>query len=172
MNVICPRCGKENTTPFSDTVFHTHGYECADCKKDFGVDDGKTFSEWEKELNYFEYERVHKDKTKKKLVIAMDEKTGHVMLSPTIVYPNRMMQPIEPQDITESFDVLKQLIFEKLFILDWDRISVGLLLGQDESYSIRMKFTSKPEISYSGTNRFPPYLKVLEQLFSSFFELA
>lgn len=171
MNVICPRCGKTNTTPFSDSVFHTHGYECADCKKDFGVDDGKSLAEWEDELISLEYERVSKDQTKKKLILKKDEKTGKAIITPSIIYPDKMMQPIEPQDVTQSFDMLKKLIFEKIYILDWNRINVGLVLGKDESFMVRLKFSSKPEISFSGTNKFPPYLVVLDQLFASFFEL-
>ena len=82
-----------------------------------------------------------------------------------------MMQPIEAQDITMMWPVLKELFFEKVFILDWNRINVGLVTGNDESFDIKMKFTSKPDMTFSGTNRFPPYLKVLDQLFESFFEL-
>ena len=81
------------------------------------------------------------------------------------------MQPIEAQDITMMWPVLKELLFEKVFILDWNRINVGLVTGADESFDIKMKFTSKPDMTFSGTNRFPPYLKVLDQLFESFFEL-
>ena len=41
MNTICPRCGKGDTIPFSDSVLHTVGFECANCHQDFGVDDEK-----------------------------------------------------------------------------------------------------------------------------------
>lgn len=170
MNIICPRCGKDNTIPFSDIKDHTHGYECQDCKKDFGVDDGKKLKEWEDELTAFSYERTFKDGSKKKLVIK-DDGNGKILLSPSIIYPDKMMQPIQPQDITANYPNLKELFFEKIFILDWNRIGVGLLLGKDESYEIRMKFKTKPELSFSGTNSFPPYLKVLNQLFEPFFEL-
>lgn len=171
MNIICPHCGKDHTTPFSDSVFHTTGYECEDCKKDFGVDDGKTLKEYEDSLISFEYERTLKDQTKKKIVVSRNEKTNKVTISPSIVYPNKMMQPVEAMDLTSSFEMLKNIIFEKIYILDWDRNLTGLLLGKDESYSIVMKFTSKDEIRLIGTNKFPPYLVVLDQLFSSFFEL-
>ncbi len=171
MSVICPRCGKENTIPFSDSVYHTHGYECEDCKKDFAVDDGKKIKEWENDLLSFEYERVYKNQTKKRILIQVDEKENKVMLTPSIVYPDKKLQPIESQDLTAFYPSLKVLLFEKLFILDWNRINVGLILGQDESFSIKMKFRTKPEITFSGTNRFPPYFKVLEDLFAFFFEL-
>lgn len=168
-NIICPRCGKDNTIPFSDIKDHTHGFECQDCKKDFGVDDGTILKSWEDELICFEYERTQKDQTKKKLII--EEKEGKIFLTPSIIYPNKMMQPIEPVDITDMYSQLKNLIFEKLYILDWNRINVGLLLGNDEEFEIKMKFKNKPTITYSGTNQFPPYLKVLDQLFSGFFEI-
>lgn len=167
-NVVCPRCGKDNTIPFSDIKDHTHGFECQDCKKDFGVDDGKKLHEWEDSLYYFEYERTLKDQTKKKIII--EEKEGKAILTPSILYPNKMLQPIESQDMTAMFPQLKELFFEKIYILDWNRINVGLILGQDESFDLKLKFKNKPDITYSGTNKFPPYLKVLDQLFSSFFE--
>lgn len=169
MNVICPKCGKENTVPFSDIKLNQHGFECQDCHKDFGVDDGKTLKEWEDSLVDFFYERVYKDKSKKRISIQVKE--DKVLLCPSIVYPNKMMQPIEAQDITMMWPALKELFFEKIFILDWNRINVGLVTGADESFDIKMKFTSKPDMTFSGTNRFPPYLKVLDQLFESFFEL-
>ena len=67
MSVICPKCGKENTVPFSDIKLNQHGFECQDCHKDFGVDDGKTLKEWEDSLVDFFYERVYKDKSKKRI---------------------------------------------------------------------------------------------------------
>jgi hypothetical protein len=169
MSVICPRCGKDNTIPFSDSVYHTHGFECQDCKKDFGVDDGTKLKEWEQELLSLEYEREDKDHTKKIIEITIAE--DKVTLTPSIIYPDKMKQPIESQDITPMKDNLLQLIFEKLYVLDWNRINVGFVTGKDETFELRLNFKTKPEISYSGTNRFPPYLKVLDQLFSSFFEL-
>ena len=36
MRVVCPRCGKDDTSFFSDTVFETNGIYCENCKKDFG----------------------------------------------------------------------------------------------------------------------------------------
>ena len=61
--------------------------------------------------------------------------------------------------------------FQKNAVMIERTNSFGFLLKADESFDIKMKFTSKPDMTFSGTNRFPPYLKVLDQLFESFFEL-
>ena len=169
MNIICPKCGKENTIPFSDSEFHTHGFECEDCHKDFGVDDGKMISTYIQDIKEFHYERIYKDQIKKELTIKFDE---HITtLTPTITYPNKMKQPIEDQDLTPMKDALLDLFFNKCFILDWNRTNLGLLTGKDESFSITIKFHQKDTITISGTNRFPPYLIVLDQLFEDFFKL-
>ena len=169
MSVICPKCGKENTAMFSDSVYKTHGYECQDCHKDFGVDDGHSIAEYIDELTVLDYERISKDKTKKSIKIEL--LADKVIMTPAILYPNKMIQPIEKQDITPMGDALKDLLFNKIFILDWNRINIGLMTGNDESFSIKLTFKTKDPILLSGTNRFPPYLKVLDQLFEGFFEL-
>lgn len=169
MSINCPRCGKEDTIPFSDTVLKTHGFECQTCHKDFGVDDGHTFSQYEEELLLLEYERIGKDKTKKSITIEfLDDKTW---ITPQIVYSNKMLQPIEKQEITPMAESFKKLLFEQLYILDWNRINLGLITGSDESFTLKLKFKHKDSITFSGTNRFPPYLVVLDQLFEGFFEL-
>lgn len=169
-NVICPKCGKDDTLPFSDSKFHTHGFECHTCKKDFGVDDGNNIKDYEKSLISFKYERTYKDQTIKRIEIKKDGE--FVYLTPSIVYPNKMIQPIEKQDITFMFEQLKVLLFEKIFILDWNTSSsVGLILPKNEIVDIKMDFDGKPQVHIHQMNVLPPYLPVLEQLFSSFFEL-
>ena len=101
MSVICPHCGKENTVPFSDSVYHTHGYECEDCKKDFGVDDGKKLKEKEDNLVSFSYEKKHKDGEENRVLI--EEKDGKILLEPSVLHANHMLEQIEPQDRSSRF---------------------------------------------------------------------
>lgn len=168
MSVICPHCGKENTVPFSDSVYKTHGFECQDCHKDFGVDDGKTLKAKEKDLSAFYYE--HKDKEGECKRIKIEEKDGKVLLEPSILHKNHMLEPIETQDITDMWEKLKVLLFEQLYILDWDRSLTGFVTGRDETYKLILTFKAEDPITYTGVNRFPPYLKALDNLFSYFFE--
>ena len=168
MSVICPRCGKENTVPFSDSVYHTHGFECEDCKKDFGVDDGKKLKEKEDNLLSFSYERKHSNGEENRVLI--EEKDGKVLLEPSVLHANKMLEPIEPQDISDMWPKLKTLIFEQLYILDWDKTLVGFITPNEESYRLVLTFKDKEEITYTGENKFPPYLKALDHLFGYFFE--
>lgn len=169
MSIICPKCGKDDVIPFSDSEFHTHGFECHTCNEDFGVDDGKTIKEYIDDLISIEYEKIEKDQTKKRLSIL--EENGKYLIKPSIVYPNKLLQPIEPQDISQLWKTLKTIIVEKLYILDWNPSTLGLMKGKDESYSLILKFKTKPTLTYKGINKFPPYLKALEQIFSPFFEI-
>ncbi len=81
-----------------------------------------------------------------------------------------MLEPIEPQDITDMWQKLKVLFFEQLFILDWDKTLTGFITPQSESYRLVLTFKDKEEITYTGENRFPPYLPALDHLFEYFFE--
>ena len=64
---------------------------------------------------------------------------------------------------------LKALIFEQLYILDWDKTLVGFITPNEESYRLVLTFKDKEEITYTGENKFPPYLKALDHLFGYFF---
>lgn len=169
MSVICPKCGNDDVSPFSDIEFHTHGFECHTCKEDFGVDDGKTIKEFEDDLISLQYQKIDKDQTKKRLII--EEENSEYFIKPSIIYPNKLLQPIEPQNIDELWETLKTILFEKLFVLDWNNNLSGLMLGKDESFSLILTFKTKGTLTYTGTNKFPPYLTVLEQLFAPFFEI-
>ena len=168
MNTICPRCGKDNTLPFSDSAFHTHGFECEDCKKDFGVDDGETFKQYEKLLTEFSYKRKDLNGDTKQVVIQKEKET--IYLIPSILYANKMLQPFEKVDISSFWPALKKLFFEQIYILDWEENSQGL--GKEE-YEIHMKFflAMRKDISLKGKGKLPPYLIVLDQLFASFFQM-
>jgi hypothetical protein len=170
MNVSCPRCGKDNTEGFFDKTLKTQGYHCDDCNLDFGVDDGKIFADHEKLLNDFSYQRTGKDGTIRQIYI--HQVLDKITLAPSLVKKG-ILTPFETLDITEEWEDLKHLFFEKLFLLDWPDSLAGIITGkEDESYEIRMKFSMNliPEIRKTGTDQFPPYLKVLDQLFAPFFE--
>ena len=53
MKVYCPYCGNSEATPFSDSVYKNHGFECDSCHKDFGVDDRTTFIYHENNVGEF-----------------------------------------------------------------------------------------------------------------------
>lgn len=170
-NIICPRCGKDNTQAFRDQKLHTSGYECLDCHRDFGVDNGKDIEDYEKNLSEFYYSHTDKKGFTKRIRIKK-ESDGKVLLSASAIDENGFRQPYDPVDVTSFFDKLKDIFFRKCFILDWDRDLTGLLLPKgNEKYEIRLIFSSPllREIKLTGTNKFPPYFKIRPVLFGQFF---
>lgn len=172
MNEICPRCGKDNTQPFRDKKLGTHGFECLDCHKDFGVDDGTTIGQYEENLSDFFYSKTDKEGFTRQIKIHK-ESNEKVMLSASTIDKNGRRQPFEPRNIAPIFPELKTLLFRKLYILDWEPELLGLLLPSGNAkYEIKLGFSLSvlPEKVYKGTNRFPPYFKILPMIFEQFFE--
>lgn len=167
MNVICPKCGKENTVPFSDSVFKQTGFECEDCKSDFGVDDGIILHNHIQLLNYFYF--THTLKTGVTENITIQKEDNKVVLKLEKV-ENKILQPYESVDFTNDFENFKSLLFEKLFILDWNKTNIGLKVDSDESFKIILKYEKEYEdYIISGINKLPPYFKILDMIFSTLF---
>ncbi len=170
MSVICPYCGKENTSSFRDKKLKTTGYECLDCHRDFGVDDGKKLEEYQASLTDFFFS--YTDKTGFTKQIKIHHGNGVTTLSVSTIDGKGLRQPYEPRDITPIFDELKTILFKKVFLLDWERNLVGLLLPSgNEKYEIKLSYggTLFPDRIFKGVNRFPPYLKALRRIFDGFF---
>ncbi|MFA6625066.1 MAG: hypothetical protein WCS80_04825 [Bacilli bacterium] len=170
-NTICPICGKDDTETFFDRKLHQQGYHCLSCNRDFGVDDGKKIKQYEDELNDFVYERVEKDSTIKRIYIK--KILDKVTLKPELI-KNKVLQPYQEADISDLWPTLKKFLFEQIYILDWPDTLTGFLTGKnDESYEIDMKFQLAliNPIVKKGEALLPPYLKALDTLFSSFFEI-
>ena len=170
MNVICPICGKDHTVPFSDSVYKTCGFECSDCKKDFGVDDGKTIKEHIDSLGYFSFTHKLKNGTTEKVVIMKNN--DKAVLKMSFIDENKFLHPYQDIDFTASFTPFIEMLFKKLFILDWKRDSLGILTGNDESFEIEMRYNLNKfdDTIIKGTNSFPVYFKALDTIFSSLFE--
>jgi hypothetical protein len=168
MKIVCPICGKDDTSGFLDKELHTQGMHCNSCNADFGVDDGKKINEYQKLLTDFSYSHKDKEGTVKEIYIHRIKDT--VTLTPSIIEKG-VLQPYSPIDISPMFDKLTDLFFNKVYILDWVSPLTGLILDKNETYKIEMKFSMNllPDIKKEGTNKFPPYLVVLEKLFDSFF---
>lgn len=168
MNIICPRCGKENTIPFSDTKLKTTGFYCEDCKKDFFVDDGTIIKKHEEMLTDFKYQHTDKEGITYQVYI---QKVGDkVTLSPSFI-KDKMLTPYEAIDFSKDWEGFTKLLFEKIYLLDWNHNETGLITGKDESYQITLKYSlaAYPDDVFKGTDKFPPYLTVLNQIFSCFF---
>lgn len=170
MKVYCPHCGNSESTPFSDSVYKTHGYQCDSCHKDFGVDDGKTLSEHEHNLMEFYFRYTEKDGSS--MQISIKKEGENVYLYPSKILTDKRLQPYEKIDFTNQFDGFKQLVFEQLFLLDWPKTSTGFVTGKDESFEIRLNYNLSiyPEDIYKGTNAFPKLFPVLKNIFSTLFE--
>ena len=170
MKVYCPYCGNSEATPFSDSVYKNHGFECDSCHKDFGVDDGKTFLEHENNLGEFYFRYTEKDGSS--LSVDIKKEADKVYLYPSRILADKRLQPYEKIEFTEQFEGFKKLIFEQFFILDWPKVSTGFVTGKDESFEIRMKYNLSlfPEDKIIGTNAFPKLFPVLKNIFSSLFK--
>lgn len=170
MKVYCPHCGNGESTPFSDSVYKTHGYQCDSCHKDFGVDDGKTLSEHENNLTEFYFRYTEKDGSS--LQVSIKKEGENVYLYPSKILTDKRLQPYEKIDFTSQFEGFKKLVFEQLFLLDWPKTSTGFVTGKDESFEIRLKYNLSlyPEDIYRGTNAFPKLFPVLKNIFSTLFE--
>lgn len=170
MSEVCPKCGSENVTPFSDSVYKTHGFECENCHHDFGVDDGKMLDEKISSLISIYYERKGKDGVSKRIEIKEENKK--VTVTPSILYPNKYLQPITPQELpVDVFTQFKSILVKNIFILDWNEENNGLLTLPDETFKVILTFNNNETKTIKGVNKFPPYLVVLDQIVSSFYEV-
>lgn len=170
MKAYCPYCGNSESTPFSDSVYKTHGYQCDSCHKDFGVDDGKTLLLHETNLTEFFYSYTDKDGVT--LRIEIKKEGDQFYLYPSKILSDKRLQPYEKIDFTTQFEGFKALLFEQLFILDWPKISTGFVTGKDESFEICLKYDHSfyPEDKFTGTNAFPKLFPVLKNIFTTLFE--
>ena len=167
---ICPKCGKENTSLFSDTVDKTHGYHCDDCNIDFGVDDGKKINNYESLLSEFYYKKIDKDSTVHEVSIKKIGSSSELVL--TLIKDN-VKTVSNTIDFSSYFESFKKLLFENLFILDWQDSTNGIILeNNNESYELEIKFRLGllPTIKKDGINSFPPYEIALERILLSLFE--
>ena len=160
--MICPFCGKENVSSFADTVFHTTGFCCEDCHKDFGVNDGKTLAELENELIYCYF--VKKDGEDCKTIEIIKEKE-ETLLTPTRFHEQKLIA-YKKVNIDSLFKTFKKVIFENFFILDWE--SKEKVDTSKNYYQIILKFENHPMITIQN-EKFPPYMNGFDQLFLPFF---
>lgn len=168
MSITCPRCGKNNTSLFSDSVLKSTGFFCEDCKKDFGVNTEGELQLKEENLLEFYYKRVTSDGITYRIHI--QDYDGKVLMTPSIV-KDKMLTPFESVDFSDMWEQFKSLLFEKIFLLDWNPSLTGFGDGVD-SYEVELKYKDKkyPDVLFTGTNLFPPYLIVLDQMFMEIFE--
>lgn len=169
MNVICPHCGKDNTVPFSDSVYKTTGFECQDCHKDFGVDDGKQIADRIRLTNEFIFSHTDKEQnTYKVQILKINDKAT---LKMSKVFKNKMVQPYTPIDFTKEFPGFIEMLYRQLFILDWPKDNIGFITQDSESFEIDLRYTlhAYDDVKITGINQFPVYFKVLDTIFSSLF---
>lgn len=169
MSVICPRCHGEKTSVFSDSVYKTHGYFCEDCKKDFGVDDGKTFKNYEEKMTEFYYRHTFKDQSTKEITFKKSEKG--IQLSASIT-KDKILSVSDPVAIDDGlYNSLALFAFEKAFLLDWENSMTAFITKDSEFYTIEVKF-SDPELKPIKKEgyKMPVYLMAFDNLFDSIFE--
>ena len=169
MNVICPRCGKDHTSSFVDTKLGTHGYYCEDCRKDFGVDDGKSLKALEEDVASLVYVRHFPDGTTEKMTLLVEEgKKATLYLERAQGKERDVFDPIDFEEFRPGF---LSLLFEKCFLLDWPDES-GEALAGDDSYTLEVSYRTKshPFLSKKGSKVLPVYTKVLDQVIGSLFD--
>ncbi len=169
--MICPKCGSDKTTSFVDVKENTHGFQCENCHQDFGVDDGKKLHQYEDYLSQLYFRKTEKDGLIREVLVEKISKDD-IKLYLTLTQ-NKVQTKAEPIDFAPYFDSFAQLLFEKLFVLDWNENENGILLEEgNSSYELEIRFRMGllPTIKKTGTNKFPPYEIGLENLFASLFE--
>lgn len=169
MKIICPRCGKDNTIPFSDSVLHTTGFECQDCHQDFGVDDGKNIEDHIRYTNEFIF--THKTKDQFTYQVTILKIADKATLKMTKIYPDKKIQPYEPIDFTKEYNGFVQMLYRQLYILDWPIENSGFVTDNNEEFEITIAYTlhAFDDFKIHGINQFPIYFKVLDTIFSSLF---
>ena len=169
MNTICPRCGKVDTIPFSDSVLHTVGFECANCHQDFGVDDGILMKKREENLISFSLTEVLEDHSSYTVKI-IKEDAVKMEFSKTL--QDGRVQSYYPVDFTAEFDKFTIMLFESLFVMDWNNLPVTEIKPGEPCFKIQMSFEDDvlPKVTIRGKEETAPYFKVLHMLFTSLFE--
>ena len=160
--MICPYCGKENVSVFSDSVFHNHGFHCEDCDKDFGVNDGSNLLSLEQDLKACYFKKIEKDDHK---IVEIQKKEDGIILYPTR-FKEQKSFAYKKVNIENLFSTFKKVIFENFFILDWPNSEV--IDESKDYYQVILEFNHHETITIQN-NDFPPYLAGLDKLFLPFF---
>lgn len=168
--MICPKCASENTTGFVDVKDNSHGYHCEDCHQDFGVIDEKKLALYQK--NFISLYFRKEEKRGKTFEVRINRNDAEQYSLELTLTENKVRTTSEPIDFTSYFQDFFVLLFGKMYVLDWNDREEGILLPEgNESYELDITFRMGliPPIHKTGTNKFPPYEKALENLFSSLF---
>lgn len=156
MRTVCPRCGKDDTSFFSDTVFETNGIYCENCKKDFGV---ITKNEKRKNLTSFLYIKKE-DGVEKEITFDSRWKKIHVSIKKDDDFLLKEEYPLELQD----FISLSDIILYKCYLLDFPTEE------NVEDYNIYILSTvDNDQYSFKYRDITPIYCRVLDEIFYPFF---
>lgn len=165
MNIICPKCGKDDVTFFSDSVFKTVGIHCVSCNCDFAVDlqDKSLIKHYIDSFTSFSLLNM-KDKENYESYLLKENKLYIFVLKENKVITD--LQII----LHDEYDAFISLLFYKLYILDFpDSNSVS---DQDNDFiKIKLVFNNMDNIVYRYHDYKPVYLPVLEKILSPFLEI-
>ena len=82
------------------------------------------------------------------------------------------VQSYYPVDFTAEFDKFTIMLFESLFVMDWNNLPVTEIKPGEPCFKIQMSFEDDvlPKVTIRGKEETAPYFKVLHMLFTSLFE--
>ena len=82
------------------------------------------------------------------------------------------VQSYYPVDFTAEFDKFTIMLFESLFVLDWNNLPATEIKPGEPCFKIQMSFEDDvlPKVTIRGKEETAPYFKVLHMLFTSLFE--
>lgn len=164
MSVICPKCGKDDITFFSDTIFKTTGIHCNSCNCDFAVDlqDKSLIKHYIDNLI-----SVH--------LVNIDDKDNYK----TFLFKENKLFILEVKngkqitdllvDLQDNYNVFINLLFYKLYILDFPD-SNTTSDNDDHFIKLELSFNDINNILYRYHNYKPVYFIVLDELLSPFLE--
>ncbi len=120
MSVICPFCKSENTTSFSDIKTKEFGYQCLDCKKDFGV---FTTDKQEKILSSFKMMKIHYKLDSKEYKFVLNKVDNKINLKMDS-YILSVHNDFDIIDFTSLFDNFILVLLNQFFIFDIENTNI------------------------------------------------
>lgn len=164
-NIVCPHCGSKN-------IEKLENYEkCLDCGISFGreetSDDGEPLTKAVHGLR-FRYGDVVSGSVR----LRMAEDSGVCVFE---VYDanNGGVDKVADVISMEEWEKMKDTLFHKLYIADWDKtyipVNDGKTVSDNNDWELGFDVGEDEEIVYRGYDAFPPYWKGFMKVLDPFF---
>lgn len=154
MSVRCPFCQSENTTSFSDIKTKEFGYQCLDCKKDFGV---STIDKQESFISSFKKMKINYKLDLKEYKFVFNKVENKVSLKMDS-YIDKIHNDFDEIDFTSLFDNFISILINQFFIFDIENSEID---HNKDFFIIEIESDNK---IIKKTNKINYYLDLLSKL--------